>query len=138
MNHWQPTALSKNNSQIGPNAFICWVFTENYDLRFRIRVSFHGACLSNYTPSCLVLLTECEVQHIVLQELVEKPLVQAGIAEPGFVNMYALNIYQDGSEGIQMHYDDPQRFERPIISLRLFSDARLAFGTKGYGYVPNT
>jgi alkylated DNA repair dioxygenase AlkB len=64
---------------------------------------------------------------------VEKPLVQAGIAEPVFVNMYALNIYHDGSEGIQMHYDDPQRFERPIISLRLFSDARLAFGTKGYG-----
>eukprot|EP00884_Botryococcus_braunii_P000965 jgi/Botrbrau1/1086/Bobra.0076s0050.1 len=69
-----------------------------------------------------------------MPELVEAPLVEGGVLQRGFVNMWALNVYQDGSEGIQMHFDDPQRFCRPIVSLRLFSDSRLSFGTKGYGY----
>lgn len=51
----------------------------------------------------------------------------------GFVNSAALNVYHDGSEGIQSHYDDAARFERPIVSLRLFSDSRLSFGTQLYG-----
>ena len=38
-----------------------------------------------------------------------------------------------GSEGIQSHYDDAGRFDRPIYSLRLFSDSRLSFGTQLYG-----
>ena len=38
-----------------------------------------------------------------------------------------------GSEGIQSHYDDAGRFDRPIFSLRLFSDSRLSFGTQLYG-----
>src|SRR5690606_14144246 len=32
------------------------------------------------------------------------------------------------------HIDDPKRFNRPIISLRLFSDSRLSFGTR-FGWV---
>ena len=53
---------------------------------------------------------------------------QAGILGTGFVNSWALNMYHDGTEGIGSHYDDATRFMRPITSLRLFSDSRLAFG----------
>lgn len=67
------------------------------------------------------------------QEQAEAPLVQAGILPPNFADSWALNVYHDGSEGIQSHYDDAGRFMRPITSLRLFSDCRLSFGTQLYG-----
>ncbi|KAK9833612.1 hypothetical protein WJX74_000510 [Apatococcus lobatus] len=69
-----------------------------------------------------------------IQGHVEQALVQADLVKPGFFNSWALNLYHDGSEGIQSHYDDPDRFEQPIYSLRLFSDSRLSFGTQLYGY----
>jgi hypothetical protein len=34
---------------------------------------------------------------------------------------------------LQSHYDDADRFQQPIFSLRLFSDSRLSFGTQLYG-----
>jgi hypothetical protein len=34
---------------------------------------------------------------------------------------------------MQSHYDDADRFQQPIFSLRLFSDSRLSFGTQLYG-----
>ncbi|KAK3266324.1 hypothetical protein CYMTET_25048 [Cymbomonas tetramitiformis] len=64
---------------------------------------------------------------------VEEPLVKVGVVQPDFINSYALNVYHDGSEGLGSHYDDAHRFNRPITSLRLFSDARLAFGAQLYG-----
>ncbi|KAK9846783.1 hypothetical protein WJX84_001250 [Apatococcus fuscideae] len=69
-----------------------------------------------------------------IQEHIEQALVRANLVQPGFFNSWALNMYHDGSEGIQSHYDDPDRFEQPIYSLRLFSDSRLSFGTQLYGY----
>ena len=60
-------------------------------------------------------------------------LTKSGLLPIGFVNSWALNMYHDGSEGIQSHYDDVARFQRPIFSLRLFSDSRLAFGMQLYG-----
>ncbi len=69
-----------------------------------------------------------------MQAQVEEPLVATGLAPKGFLNSYALNMYHDGSEGIQSHYDDADRFSRPIYSLRLFSDSRMSFGTQLYGY----
>ena len=66
----------------------------------------------------------------------EQALVRANLVQPGFFNSWALNLYHDGSEGIQSHYDDPDRFEQPIYSLRLFSDSRLSFGTQLYGQDP--
>ncbi|KAK9802889.1 hypothetical protein WJX73_002092 [Symbiochloris irregularis] len=69
-----------------------------------------------------------------MKEQAEAPLVQAGVLPPDFVDSWALNVYHDGSEGIQSHYDDAGRFMRPITSLRLFSDSRLSFGTQLYGY----
>ncbi|KAK9838261.1 hypothetical protein WJX81_000973 [Elliptochloris bilobata] len=69
-----------------------------------------------------------------MKELVEAPMVSAGIMPATFVDSFALNLYHDGSEGIQSHFDDAGRFDRPIWSLRLFSDSRLSFGTQLYGY----
>ena len=64
---------------------------------------------------------------------VEQPLVAAGVLDENFVNSCALNIYHDGSEGIQSHFDDSSRFCRPIVTLRLFSDSRLSFGGRLLG-----
>jgi hypothetical protein len=36
--------------------------------------------------------------------------------------------------GIQSHYDDADRFQQPIYSIRLFSDSRLSFGGQLFGY----
>ncbi|KAL4516576.1 hypothetical protein Ndes2526B_g05164 [Nannochloris sp. 'desiccata'] len=66
--------------------------------------------------------------------VVESPLVAATVLPEGHINSVALNMYHDGSEGIQVHYDDSARFQQPIFSLRLFSDSRLSFGTQLYGY----
>lgn len=54
----------------------------------------------------------------MLQTLIEKPLVDSEIVPEGFINSWALNMYHDGSEGIQSHFDDSVRFLRPIYSLR--------------------
>jgi hypothetical protein len=70
---------------------------------------------------------------VALQAKVEAPLVAAAIAAPGFVDSAALNHYHTGTSGIGAHYDDAARFAQPILSLRLFSDSRLAFGTHLYG-----
>lgn len=72
---------------------------------------------------------------LVVQDFVEHQMQRAQIVKEGFVNAIALNMYHDGSEGIQNHYDDSKRFQQPIYSLRLFSDSRLSFGTQLYGYV---
>ena len=69
-----------------------------------------------------------------MKEMVEQPIVSADLAPNGFVDAIALNMYHDGSEGIQSHYDDAKRFQQPIYSLRLFSDSRLSFGTQLYGF----
>lgn len=69
-----------------------------------------------------------------MKNMVEQPMVSANLADEGFVDAIALNMYHDGSEGIQSHYDDAKRFHQPIYSLRLFSDSRLSFGTQLYGF----
>ena len=65
---------------------------------------------------------------------IEQHLVDLGIVQPFFVNQFAVNIYHSGTEGLAQHYDDAKRFKQPIISLRLFSDSRLSFGSKYYYY----
>ena len=70
-----------------------------------------------------------------VKNLVEQPLLEANVLPDNFVNTVAINIYRDGSEGIQSHYDDSSRFARPVVSLRVFSDSRLSFGTQFFGYV---
>ncbi len=63
-----------------------------------------------------------------------RTLEQGGIIPPAFVNSVALNVYHDGTEGLAQHFDDAVRFKQPIFSLRLFSDARLSFGSQYYGF----
>ncbi|GLI69492.1 hypothetical protein VaNZ11_014126, partial [Volvox africanus] len=72
-----------------------------------------------------------------MRHQVEEPLVGCGVIPRGFVDSIALNLYHDGSEGIQSHYDDAARFRRPIYSLRLFSDSRLSFGGHLFGNTNN-
>eukprot|EP01083_Nonionella_stella_P080132 220009_1 len=69
----------------------------------------------------------------VLFDLVEKKLVQYGLIKPNWIEGIAFNMYHDGTEGIGPHFDDEERFDRPVITVRLFSDARIAFGTDLYG-----
>lgn len=69
-----------------------------------------------------------------VKAVVESPLVAASVLPKEHINSVALNMYHDGSEGIQVHYDDSNRFQQPIFSLRLFSDSRLSFGGQLYGY----
>lgn len=68
-----------------------------------------------------------------LIRLVEAPLIKYGIIPPDWVQGIAFNMYVDGSEGLGPHMDCIRRFQRPIVSLRLFSDARIAFGCDLYG-----
>lgn len=69
-----------------------------------------------------------------MRDKVEIPMIEAGILEKGFVNSVALNVYHDGEEGLGQHFDDAVRFRQPIYSLRIFSDARLAFGSQLYNF----
>lgn len=64
----------------------------------------------------LPLLTYAALRCAVAWVQVEAPLAARGIlpAAPGWVNSMAINYYHDGSEGIQLHYDDAERFVRPI------------------------
>jgi len=64
----------------------------------------------------------------------ESKMIEAGVISQRFVNSFACNIYHDGSEGLAQHYDDIGRFKHPVISLRLYSDSRLSFGCKLYGF----
>lgn len=50
-----------------------------------------------------------------------------------WINSIALNIYQDGTEGLGPHFDGIDRFDRPITTVRLFSPSRLSFGCILYG-----
>merc|ERR1711964_622807 len=60
-------------------------------------------------------------------------LVLVGVVPQDYVNAVALNMYHDGTIGIGLHQDCYSRFERPIITLRLFGPARLTLGGIGLG-----
>eukprot|EP01084_Bolivina_argentea_P248752 416165_1 len=68
-----------------------------------------------------------------LTESIVKKLVKYEIIADNWVQGIAFNMYKDGTEGLGPHFDDKIRFERPIVTLRLFSDARIAFDTDLYG-----
>ena len=68
-------------------------------------------------------------------EKCERVLVQCKILKKQFVNAIAFNMYEDGRKGISPHEDEKKKFARPITTLRLFSDSRLAFDLKWFGKV---
>ena len=45
-----------------------------------------------------------------IQELIESPMVEAGIVQKDFLNAFTMNVYHDGTEGLAQHYDDATRF----------------------------
>merc|ERR1711879_893176 len=47
-----------------------------------------------------------------------------------WINQISLNDYTSGKTGLGAHFDDPNRFARPITTVRLFSDSRLSFGLR--------
>lgn len=84
--------------------------TQTHTLVVRVPVCINGSKqVTEMSYDCAACLTFPPLQ-------VESPLVSRGILppEPGWVNSVAINYYHDGSEGIQLHYDDAQRFVRPI------------------------
>ncbi|XP_057671865.1 RNA demethylase ALKBH5-like [Diorhabda carinulata] len=62
------------------------------------------------------------------------PLIEAKILPKDFVNSVVINDYQPGG-CIVSHIDPPHIFDRPIVSLSLFSDSALCFGCK-FHYKP--
>lgn len=64
-------------------------------------------------------------------EYVIARLEEEKVVEPNWLNGCALNMYHDGTLGIGLHMDCYSRFDRPIITLRLFSPARLSLGCVG-------
>ncbi|XP_072402277.1 RNA demethylase ALKBH5-like [Diabrotica undecimpunctata] len=62
------------------------------------------------------------------------PLIEAKILPKNFVNSVVINDYRPGG-CIVSHIDPPHIFDRPIVSLSLFSDSCLCFGCK-FKYKP--
>ena len=64
-----------------------------------------------------------------VQELVIRPVEEAGLVRPGWINSAVVNDYLPGG-CIVSHVDPPQLFSRPIITVSFFSDSFLSFGCK--------
>lgn len=62
-------------------------------------------------------------------DIVIKPMEEAGVVEPGFINSVVINDYAPGG-CIVSHVDPRHIFERPILSASFFSDSALSFGCK--------
>ncbi|EGR34097.1 hypothetical protein IMG5_024190 [Ichthyophthirius multifiliis] len=69
-----------------------------------------------------------------IKKKVVQKLENANILPKKFINSLALNVYHDGNEGLAQHFDDATRFMQPIFTFKLFSDARLSFGSQFYGF----
>lgn len=128
-------------------------------VRFCAEALVSGECDGNHYISCAGIRADVSRSEGWMFDAVERPLTAAGVLTPGFVNAIAVNMcvnashnytlvvvqvscddailccsYHDGSEGIAQHMDCEKRFDRPITSLRLFSDSRLSFGSQLYGF----
>ena len=66
--------------------------------------------------------------------LIVRRLEERGLVKPGFFNQAVINGYHPGAS-LGVHADDPEPFERPIWSMRLFAPCVLSFGCAGIGMV---
>ena len=91
----------------------------------------YGSQLEKKGPGMERLFPKGEVDEIPdwIDQLVVQPLVEAKLIPEGFVNSAAINDYMPGG-CIVSHIDPPHIFDRPIISVSLFSDSALSFGCK--------
>ncbi|XP_012676483.2 RNA demethylase ALKBH5 [Clupea harengus] len=91
----------------------------------------YGSQLERRGPGQERLYSKGEVDDIPdwVHELVIERLVDRGLLPEGFVNSAVINDYQPGG-CIVSHVDPIHIFERPIVSVSLFSDSALCFGCK--------
>ncbi len=91
----------------------------------------YGSQLEKRGPGQERLYSRGEVDEIPewVHELVIDRLVTHGIIPEGYVNSAVINDYQPGG-CIVSHVDPIHIFERPIVSVSLFSDSALCFGCK--------
>jgi len=71
----------------------------------------------------------------IIGEIIDR-LELLGIVSQGFLNQCVVNVYKEKRASLGVHTDDPELFERPILSLRLFSDSVLSFGCTGLQMTP--
>ena len=62
-------------------------------------------------------------------------LEDKAISPREFVEQVVINVYHDQGSGLGVHQDPKELFNRPIYSIRLFSDSVLSFGCRGLGMV---
>ncbi|XP_052820452.1 RNA demethylase ALKBH5-like [Mya arenaria] len=91
----------------------------------------YGSQLEKKGPGMERLYPKGEVDDIPqwINDLVIKPIENAGLVPKGFVNSAVINDYMPGG-CIVSHIDPPHIFDRPIISVSFFSDSALSFGCK--------
>ncbi|KAL5018001.1 hypothetical protein ScPMuIL_003723 [Solemya velum] len=91
----------------------------------------YGPQLAHKGPGMERLYPKGEVDEIPdwIDKMVVQPLYEANFLPKGFVNSAVINDYLPGG-CIVSHIDPPHIFDRPIVSLSLFSDSALSFGCK--------
>lgn len=91
----------------------------------------YGSQLHKKGPGMERLYPKGDVDEIPdwIEELVIKPLCDAGVVPKGFINSAVINDYLPGG-CIVSHVDPPHIFDRPIVSVSFFSDCTLCFGCK--------
>lgn len=91
----------------------------------------YGPQLAQKGPGMERLYPKGEVDEIPdwIDKMVVQPLYEANFLPKGFVNSAVINDYLPGG-CIVSHIDPPHIFDRPIVSLSLFSDSALSFGCK--------
>ncbi|KAL4239987.1 RNA demethylase alkbh5 [Mactra antiquata] len=91
----------------------------------------YGSQLERKGPGMERLYPKGEVDDIPdwIEDMVIKPIVEAGLVPEGFVNSAVINDYMPGG-CIVSHIDPPHIFDRPIVSVSFFSDSALSFGCK--------
>ena len=75
--------------------------------------------------------------HNIFCDLIKKIKNIPYLKEKNFnPNQVVINLYQNESSKLNAHVDSKKLFKRPIVSVRLFSAAKLMFGIQGLGMKP--
>ena len=128
-----------NKNQTRKKLFYCFAYLYGEEARVgtssavKLAKEVYGTSKESY----LYRLKDGEGNEACLPDFLGK-ISEAIIARCGLEsfapNMAVCNLYKSGV-GISVHKDSDEHFERPIVSLRLFSDSVLSFGSKGQGCV---
>lgn len=86
-----------------------------------------------FEPSAGVSAATWPIPEHITKNVLPRLAEVGAIPGVDWVTAVAVNRYAPNSRGLGAHVDSPSRFERPIVSLRLLSDARLTYGPDGQG-----